>query len=109
MRDALFCGVGTQGRRRPSEGEAAEKWHRSVLFHLLQSGGSLFRGRFHAGQTADFPTIARMRVEGMSDVAAMITRFLRSGAIGEMDCLYSYWATDHPHGFDERRSRRSPP
>jgi adenylate cyclase len=83
------------------EGEAAEKWHRSVLFHLLQTGGSLFRVRFHAGETADFPTIARMRDEGMSDVAAMITRFARSGAIGEMDCLYSYWATDHPHGFDD--------
>ena len=22
-------------------------------------------------------------------------------AIGEMDCLYSYWATDHPNGFDD--------
>jgi adenylate cyclase len=72
-----------------------------VLFHLLQTGGSLFRVRFHAGETADFPTIAKMRDEGMSDVAAMITRFARSGAIGEMDCLYSYWATDHPHGFDD--------
>jgi adenylate cyclase len=73
-----------------SEGKAAEAWHRSVLFHLLQTGGSLFRVRFHAGETADFPTIARMRDEGMSDVAAMITRFASSGAIGEMDCLYSY-------------------
>ena len=84
-----------------SEGEAAENWRRSVLFHLLQTGGSLFRVRFHAGETADFPTIAQMRDEGMSDVAAMITRFPRSGAIGEMDSLYSYWATDHPHGFDD--------
>jgi adenylate cyclase len=42
-----------------------------------------------------------MREEGMSDVAAMITRFPRSGAIGEMDSLYSYWATDRPHGFDD--------
>jgi adenylate cyclase len=24
-----------------------------------------------------------------------------SRAIGEMDSLYSYWATDHPHGFDD--------
>ena len=84
-----------------SEGEAAENWRRSVLFHLLQTGGSLFRVRFHAGETADFPTIAQMRDDGMSDVAAMITRFPRSGAIGEMDSLYSYWATDHPHGFDD--------
>ena len=84
-----------------SEGEAAENWRRSVLFHLLQTGGSLFRVRFHAGETADFPTVAKMRDEGMSDFAAMITRFAKSGVIGEMDCLYSYWATDHPHGFDD--------
>jgi adenylate cyclase len=57
--------------------------------------------RFHAGETADFFNFARMRDEGMNDVAAMITRFAGSGAIGEMDSLYSYWATDHPHGFDD--------
>jgi adenylate cyclase len=84
-----------------SEGQAAENWRRSALFHLLQTGGSLFRVRFHAGENADFPTIAQMRDEGMSDVAAMITRFTGSGTIGEMDSLYSYWATDHPHCFDD--------
>ena len=84
-----------------SEGEGADRWRRSVFFHLIQTGGSLFRVRLHAGESADFPTVAQLRDEGMSDVAAMITRFAGSAAIGEMDCLYSYWATDHPHGFDE--------
>lgn len=84
-----------------SEGEAAETWHRSVLFHLHQTGGSLFRVRLHAGETTHFPAIVRMREEGMSDVAAMITRFPRSGAIGEMDCVYCYWATGRPHGFED--------
>jgi adenylate cyclase len=84
-----------------SEGEMAENWRRSVFFHLLQTGGSLFRVRFHAGETADFFNFAKMRDEGMTDVAAMITRFPGSGAIGEMDSLYSYWTTDRPHGFDD--------
>ena len=84
-----------------SEGMWAETWHRSVMFHLRESGKSMFRVRFHAAETADFPTIAQMREEGMSDVIAMITRFPRSGVIGEMDALYSYWATDRPHGFDD--------
>lgn len=84
-----------------SEGEAAENWRRRVHFQLLQSGGSLFRVRLHAGDCGDFPTIARLRDEGMSDVAAMLTRFPGGGAIGEMDSLYSYWATDHPDGFDD--------
>jgi len=84
-----------------NEGEAAENWRRSVFFHLLETGASLFRLRLHAGETADFSTVAQMRDEGMSDVVVMITRFAPSGAIGEMDCLYSYWATDHPQGFED--------
>src|SRR5215208_6344976 len=51
-----------------SEGEMAETWRRSVFFHLLQTEGSLVRVRFHAGETTDFPTIAQMRDEGMSEV-----------------------------------------
>jgi adenylate cyclase len=31
----------------------------------------------------------------------MITRFAADGVIGEMDCVYSSWATDHPGGFDD--------
>lgn len=85
-----------------SEGDAAEGWRRSVFFHLLETGGSLFRTRLHAGETADFGTVAQLRDVGMSDVAWVVTRFPASGAIGEMDCLYSYWATDRPHGFDDR-------
>ncbi|MBV9861468.1 MAG: adenylate/guanylate cyclase domain-containing protein [Alphaproteobacteria bacterium] len=86
-----------------SEGEAAETWRRSVFFHLLQTGESLFRVRFHAGETADYRMIAQLRQAGMSDVVAMITRFTGSGAIGEMDSLYSYWATDRPDGFYDRQ------
>ena len=84
-----------------SEGEAAENWRRSVFFHLLETGGSLFRVRFHAGETTDFSTIAQLRDEGMTDVVVMITRFTASGTIGEMDCVYSYWATERPAGFDQ--------
>jgi adenylate cyclase len=84
-----------------SEGEAADNWRRSVFFHLLETGGSVFRVRFHAGETTDFVNFGRMRDEGLSDVVAMITRFVGAGAIGEMDCLYSYWGADRPHGFDD--------
>ena len=82
-------------------GEAAETWRRSVFFHLLETGGSLFRTRLHAGETADYPTFVQMRDQGMSDVVAMITRFAPAGTIGEMDCVYSYWTTDHPAGFED--------
>src|SRR5215469_10446087 len=64
-----------------SAGEAAENWRRSVFFHLLETGGSIFRVRFHAGETTDFSNFDRMRDEGLSDVVAMITRFAGAGAI----------------------------
>jgi hypothetical protein len=60
---------------------------------------------FHAGETTDFYNFARMRDDGMNDVAAMITRFAGSGAIGEMDSLYSYWATDRAASSTRMRRR----
>src|SRR4051812_36980300 len=83
------------------EGEMAELWRNSVFFHLLETGGSQFRVRFHAGETTDFPRLAELRDESMSDVVAIITRFSGSGAIGELDSLYCYWATDRSQGFDD--------
>src|SRR5262249_33351057 len=82
-----------------SEGPDAERWRNSVFYHLLKTGGSLYRVRFNAGETTDFGSLGEMRDAGMSDVVAMITRFAAAGAIGEMDSLYCYWATDRPQGF----------
>ena len=45
-----------------TEGEALENWRRTVFFHLLESGESSYRVRFHAGETTEFlrlPTCAR--------------------------------------------------
>jgi adenylate cyclase len=85
-----------------SEGEVAEIWRRSVFFHMLENGLSLYRCRIAAGDAAEFSTVAAARDEGMTDYVALITRFAARGVIGEMDCVYSYWATDQPEGFDDR-------
>src|SRR5437870_6846796 len=37
----------------------------------------------------------------MTDYLALINRFAAHGVIGEMDCVYSSWATDHPRGFED--------
>ncbi|MGD9616579.1 MAG: adenylate/guanylate cyclase domain-containing protein [Alphaproteobacteria bacterium] len=84
---------------RSDEGERAELWRQSVFFHLLQTGGSQFRVRFHAGETTDFPRLVQLHDDGMSDVVALLTRFSGSDSIGEMDSLYCYWGTDRPQGF----------
>ncbi len=82
------------------EGEAAENWRRSPFFRLLETGGSRLRIRLAAGEAAEFAGVVAMQ-QGMTDYLAMITRFAADGVIGEMDCVYSSWTTDHPRGFDD--------
>ncbi|HYU11539.1 MAG TPA: adenylate/guanylate cyclase domain-containing protein [Stellaceae bacterium] len=82
-------------------GEMAENWRRSPFFRLLESGCSELRIRLAAGEAAEFERVVALQQEGMTDYLAMITRFAADGVIGEMDCVYSSWATDHPHGFDD--------
>jgi adenylate cyclase len=86
---------------RTNQGEAAESWQRSPFFHLLQSGEEALRRRLIAGDPADFSSLAEARDEGMTDYLAMVHRFADEGVIGEMDCVYSSWATDAADGFDE--------
>jgi adenylate cyclase len=86
---------------RTNEGEAAENWRRSVFFHLLQSGEKMLRRRLVAGEPLDFLSFRQAHDEGMTDYLALIHRFAEEGVIGEMDCVYSSWATDAADGFDE--------
>src|SRR5437660_251673 len=86
-----------------SEGEMAEIWRRSPFFQLLETGGSQLRIRLVAGEAAEFPTVVALQDEGMTDYLALINRFAAHGVIGEMDCVYSSWATDHPRGFEDRQ------
>ena len=84
---------------RSSEGELAEIWRRSAFYHLLQSGGTMLRRRLVAGDPTDFLAIEQARDEGMTDYLALVHRFAPEGVIGDMDCVYSAWATDAPEGF----------
>ena len=52
---------------RTTEGEAADAWHRSPFYHLLQSGGEELRRRIGFGEPADFPVIEEMKQLGELD------------------------------------------
>jgi adenylate cyclase len=84
---------------RTNEGEAAENWRQSVFFHLLQSGEKMLRRRLVAGEPLDFLSFRQAHDEGMTDYLALVHRFAAEGVIGEMDCVYSSWATDAADGF----------
>ena len=86
---------------RTNEGEAAGRWLKSPLYRLWTSGESRLRLRVTPETEAEFPSFAELREAKFTDYVALINRFAAEGAIGEMDCLYSYWTTDRAEGFSD--------
>lgn len=86
---------------RTTEGELAASWQRSPFFHLLQTGGEELRRRIAFGDPIDFPSIQEMKDQGYTDNVLFVRRFAEGGIIGEMDCVYSTWATRDAEGFSE--------
>lgn len=82
-------------------GESAENWQNSTFFHLLQIGADELRQRLEIIETPAFRHLVTLRDEGCTDYLALIHHFSREGSIGEMDCFYSSWTTDDPHGFED--------
>jgi hypothetical protein len=85
----------------PKDVEAAERWRRSPLYKMLQTGDSLLRLRLNAKTVDEFSWLDDLLAAGMTEYVAIITRFAADGVIGEMDGLYSNWATSAPGGFDD--------
>jgi adenylate cyclase len=81
--------------------ERSERWERSPFYRLEVSGESLLRCKVDASTEATFPIFSELRADGITDYLAMANRFSAEGIIGEMDCVYSSWATDAPRGFGD--------
>jgi adenylate cyclase len=83
----------------PQDVEAARRWQNSAFYHMLQGGGSLLRRRLDAATKDEFAWLSDLYAEGITDYVAIINRFATAGVIGEMDSVYSSWATAAPEGF----------
>jgi len=90
-----------QGGGTAEDTLAAERWQNSPFYRMLQTGDSLLRRRVNAENETEFAALAEIRAFGMTDYVAIINRFAAEGVIGEMDCVYSSWATRHPDGFSD--------
>lgn len=82
-----------------SEGEDADRWRQSAFYYLLERGESELRRRFWKGEPAEFLSFEEIREGGATDCVAMVYRFDSEKVIGEMDCFYSNWTSNHPEGF----------
>lgn len=81
--------------------ERLDRWERSPFYRLESSGESLLRRELTAQTDAEFPVLADLRAERVTEYVAMANRFAAAGIIGDMDCVYSSWATDAPQGFHD--------
>lgn len=86
---------------RTTEGAAAEEWRRSVFFHLLSENLTEWRCSLAKSEPLAFTQIDALRLEGHTDITAFIHHFPGEGSFGDMDCIYSHWATRDIDGFRE--------
>jgi adenylate cyclase len=85
----------------PQDVEMAQRWRASPHYKMAQTGESFLRRRLDAAAQAEFPLLADFAAAGMTDYVAIINRFAPEGVIGEMDGVYSSWATRAPGGFSD--------
>ena len=85
---------------RSDQGAAAESWQASPFYHLLQTGAEELRRRIGFGDPVDYQIIQEIKDAGHTDYILFVHRF-GSSTIGEMDGVYSAWATRHEAGFSD--------
>jgi adenylate cyclase len=85
----------------PQDVEAAKRWRRSPFYKMLQTGDSFLRRRLNATTQDEFSWLSDLRAAGMTDYVAIISRFAAERVIGDMDGVYSSWATRVPDGFTD--------
>jgi adenylate cyclase len=84
-----------------SEGQAAENWRRTVFFHMLENGHDEIRIDL-ADNPHDFSMIGDLADKGHRHFVGFVHRFGEAGTLGQMDCVYSYFATRRDDGFAEQ-------
>jgi len=85
----------------PHDVEMAERWRNTPHYQMVQTGDSFLRRRLNATAKDEFAVLSDFLAAGMTDYVAIISRFAPEGVIGEMDGVYSSWATRAPDGFSD--------
>jgi adenylate cyclase len=80
-------------------GNFADNWLRSAFHYLELEDANEVRRSFLHGDAADFYLLDELKAAGFTDFVAMAHRFGDQGAIGEIDCFFSHFATRAAAGF----------
>src|SRR5438046_6033363 len=68
---------------------------------MVQTGDSFLRRPLNATAKDEFAVLSDFLAAGMTDYVAIISRFAAERGLGEMDGVYSSWATRAPDGFSD--------
>jgi adenylate cyclase len=82
-------------------GEGDDVWRRSIFYHMLEQGHDELQLDFADRASFDFSRIAELAEKGHRHIVGFVHRFGETGALGQMDCFYSYWLTRRSEGFNE--------
>jgi adenylate cyclase len=77
------------------------RWQRSPFFRLEETGETVLRRRLTPQSQGEFSIFPELLAAGMTDYIAIVNRFATEAIIGDMDGVYSSWATDAPAGFGD--------
>jgi adenylate cyclase len=84
-----------------NEGDAAQNWRRSIFFHMLEHGHDEMLIDLADHPTLGFAMLPELAEKGHRHLLGFVHRFGETGALGQMDCFYSYWLTRRAEGFTE--------
>jgi adenylate cyclase len=84
-----------------AEGDAAKNWRRSAFHHMLENGHDEFQVDLGDAAALKFSMMADLIDKGHRHFLGFIHRFGDAGTLGQMDCLYSYFATRRERGFTD--------
>ena len=80
-----------------------EKWRKSPLFRLIESGSGELRRRLDAGYArGEFPILDDLQDAGFTDYVACKVEFGQAMTLGEQSGVIGTFATDRPAGFSAR-------
>jgi adenylate cyclase len=82
-------------------GDGDHAWRRSIFYHMLERGHDELLLDLAHPASLDFSRVPELVESGHRHMLGFVHRFGETGALGQMDCFYSYWMTRRDEGFDE--------
>jgi adenylate cyclase len=83
-------------------GDNDDGWRRSIFYHMLEHGHDELRLNLSDPAVLVFSRMPELVENGHRHMLGFVHRFGETGALGQMDCFYSYWLTRRAAGFSDR-------